>query len=65
MLFEISSLPRLGVSVVELPKSSVPDMSSKARFRVLVGGTAASATTRVQEGLLVRALLRSQQFWQR
>ena len=42
MQVEMSSLPRLGVSVVELPKSSVPDMSSNARFRVPVGGAAAS-----------------------
>ena len=43
MLFEMSSLPRLGASVMELPKSSVPEMSYKARFRVPVCGAAASA----------------------
>ena len=39
----MSSLPRLGVLVVEFLKSSFPDMPAKARFRVSVGGAGASA----------------------
>ena len=39
----MSPLPRLVMSIVELPSSPFPDMSAKARFRVQVGGVAASA----------------------